>query len=568
MLRGIAASSGIGIGRAVLLRPQTIVPERKVVGDPLKEQSRFQAVVEQFSADIVKAYEAISRHVGKAEAEILSVQGAIVRDPQFSKQVLRYIMRERVSAEYAVGAISDRYVALFAGMSNEVMRSRAADFRDIRARLIDLLLGIEHMDLAQLPAESILIAEDIPPSHAANIDPANIAGIITQQGTRYSHISIIARALQIPAVVGVEGLFEAVRNNDPLIVDGGEGVVVQRPSKEQMSRYEARRQLKWREQAQLGSFKNMPTITADGRRVLLASNLAANLELPHILENNADGIGLYRTELLYMGRNGLPDEEEQFQEYRKILQMMGDKPVAIRTLDIGGDKNIPYMGLPKEKNPYLGYRGVRFCLGRTDIFKTQLSALLRAGRCGNLKIMIPMVSSVAELRRVKALLELCKADLTERGEAFREDVPLGVMIETPAAALCAEALAKEADFFSIGTNDLTQYTLAVDRGNEYVSRLYSTLHPAVLQLILMTVRAANNAGIPVAVCGEAAADPLLIPFLVGAGVDELSVTSGSLLVVRQQVCGISYTFWREKAEELAQLSTISEVGNILQGLLH
>ena len=567
MLKGIAASAGIGLGKAVLIKQDDIVVVKRIVEDPVLEQKRLKAAVDRFCTETMTAYHTVKQNIGESEAGILSAQVVLVSDPELIGQVTQQIRRESVSAEYALSSVCERYVALFSHMEDELMRARAADFRDIKNRLLYNLLGIRHLDISEIAPGSVLVAKDISPSQIAAIQPGQIAAIVTQMGTGYSHLAIIARALQLPAVVAVDNLLASVREEDSLVVDGVEGLVLKNPGKAQLAHYKEVQSKLQSEQERLASYRCRPTVTADGKRIVLSANLSVRAELPGIKECDVDGIGLFRTEFLYMEGDSLPGEQQQFEIYRQIAKSMGEKPVVVRVLDMGGDKEIPSVGRSMETNPFLGHRGVRFLLDRTDIFKTQLSALLRAGVYGKLRLLVPMVTCVSEFRQVKALLQTVKAELRAKNIAFCEDIPLGVMVETPAAALCADALAREADFFSLGTNDLTQYTLCVDRDNEKVSGLYSAQHPAVLRLIRRAVRAAACAGIPVCVCGEAASDPLLLPLLVGMGINELSVNASSLLAVRKQLSGISYAFWQDKAEELLELSTAEEVFSAIQGLL-
>lgn len=563
MLKGIASSSGIAIGKAVRIKQEEIAVARRGITDPASEQQRFSDAVTVFENDTLFASEAVRKTVGESEGDILLAQVAIINDPELKKEVFKKIQRENVNVEFAFSEVCDGYITLFASLEDELMRARAADFQDIKNRLLRVLLGIGNMDLTSVPPGSVLVAEDISPSLAATIDPQKIMGIVTQIGTRYSHISIIARALQLPAVVAVENLLDSIADGEELIVDGNTGEIITQPTATQLEHYKVKQLQAKKIRQQMEAYRDRKTVTEDGRHIELAANLAVVQELELITSNHADGIGLFRTEFLYMDRESLPTEQEQFEAYKKIAQALDGKPVIIRTLDIGGDKEIPYMGLAKEENPFLGHRAVRFCLSRPDIFKAQLSALLRASVFGNIKIMVPMISSIAELLEVKAMVKAVKADLTAGGIAVAPDVQLGIMVETPAAALCADALAREADFFSIGTNDLTQYTLAVDRGNENVAQLYTSMHPAVLRLIKLTVRAAKQAGIPVGVCGEAAADPMMVPFLVGVGVDELSVSSGSLLAVREQVCNLSHYYWQKQIAHILALETAAEIGQYI-----
>lgn len=568
MIKGIAASAGIAIGTAVLVREETIEVVQRTVPDAQREQQRYLDAVEEFVGELAEASALVSKNVGPSEAAILDAQIAIIRDPELTKEVLRIIGEQHTGAEYAFHLICNGYITMFSNLEDEVISARAADFRDIRDRMLRILMGIQKLDLSTVPAGSILIAEDIPPSQASGIDVERIAGIITQRGTKFSHIAIIARALRLPAVVTVHNLFEAIHGGETLILDGRDGRIYISPDKQRMDEYRQLAQAEYQQTLELARYKKLPTQTVDGKIIRLASNLAVDKELPVIVDANADGVGLFRTEFLYMDRRVPPTEEEQYIAYRRVAEALPGKPVVIRTLDIGGDKEIPYLTDYHEQNPFLGHRAVRYCLAHPDLFKTQLAALLRAAVHGDIRIMLPMISCITELRKVKALLGEAKAELAGRGIPFHEDVPLGIMIETPAAVICAEDLAKEASFFSIGTNDLTQYVLAVDRGSGEIASLYNTLHPAVLRMITLAVRAAHSAGIEAGVCGEAAADPLLIPFLVGVGVDELSVSSGALLLVRSLVDGLVFNEWQRRVPAILGLQTAEEVHRFLERLLH
>lgn len=559
MLKGIAASAGISIGKAVVIQSAEIKVVKRTVQGLDEEKARFLDAVEVFVAELEEAQNVVSRNVGESEAAIIGTQIAIIRDPELIKEVLRTIERQRVNAEYAFYIICNGYIAMFSHIEDELLSARAADFKDIRDRMMRILLGICNVNLSHVPEDSILVAEDIPPSEAGNIDMKRIKGILTQKGTRFSHIAIIARALQLPAVVSVEEVFDHVKGGETLIVDGYNGLVMVNPGKTKLDEYRMLFQAEQRRKIELSVYRDRPTQTADGRKIQLAANLAVEQELSVISEYNADGIGLFRTEFLFMDRASVPSEEEQFAVYQHVAKAMSGRTVTIRTLDVGGDKDIPYLFENQDPNPYLGYRGIRFCLNRPDVFCPQLAALLRAARFGNLRILLPMVSTISELRRARELIARAMRELEQRSVPFQEEVPLGIMIETPAAVLCAEELARESDFFSIGTNDLTQYVMAVDRGNSKVSDLYDTLHPAVLRMVHKAVEAANQAGVPLGVCGESAADPLFTPILIGMGVRELSVNSGSILAVRRFINSLSFREWTERIPVILAMETATEV---------
>lgn len=565
MLNGVAASPGIGIGKALLIKDEEIKVERNTVNYLEAEKRRYLDAVEVFVAEIERNYELMIRNISESEAAILSAQIGIIRDPELTKEVLRSIERQRVNAEYVFSSICNGYVALFSNLEDELMRARAADFLDIKNRMLSILMGLPYIDISTIPPDSILVAEDIPPSQAALIDPNRVQAILTQDGTRFSHVSIIARALQLPAVVAADGLLDLVNGGEVLIVDGDSGKAYINPDEAELQDYRVRMLAAKQRRANLESYRAQPTRTMDGAPIKLSANLAIPQELASIRENNADGIGLFRTEFLYMERKKPPAESEQFEVYRNVVQAMEGRTVVIRTLDVGGDKKIPYLIRETEDNPFLGYRAIRYCLNNRALFKNQLSAILRAAAFGNVLLLLPMIASVEEVRAVRALIGEVADELAVTGRPFRADVPVGAMIETPAAVMCIDQLAGACDFFSIGTNDLTQYTLAVDRCNDNVSYLYSDRHPAVLRMVKLAVEAAGRAGIPISVCGEAAGDPVLLPFLIGLGVTRFSVASGALLPVRSQINNLSRAFWRERLPEILALETPGQVTAYIEG---
>lgn len=550
MLLGVAASPGIGIGKAVVIHDKAIKVAKRPIHYLSAEKQRFLDAVDMFVDEIEQAYQIVSRNISASEAAILSAQIAIIKDPELIKEVLRSIERQCVNAEYAFNSICNGYIALFSNLEDEILKARAADFCDIKNRMLCILMGIQNADLSTVPAGSVLVADDIPPSQAAYIDNTKVHAIITRDGTKHSHIAIIARALGLPAVVSVDKLYDIVQGGEQVIVDGNLGKVLVNPAESDLQNYRMRLISANKKRTQFESYKNKPTQTADGWIIRLTANLAVPQELPGIRECNADGIGLFRTEFMFMEHRNPPAESEQYEAYKNVVEQMEGRPVTIRTLDVGGDKKIPYLIREPEYNPFMGFRAIRFCIEHKGLFKAQLRAILRASVHGNVKIMIPMITSISELRTVKELIAQAKSELAAEGSQFKEDLPVGIMIETPAAVLCANELAAESDFFSIGTNDLTQYVLAVDRTNTNVAHLYNSHHPAVLRTIVATVAAAKSAGIPVSLCGEAACDPLMIPFLIGAGVEELSVASGALLSVRSQIADLSYREWKEHASAM------------------
>ena len=457
------------------------------------------------------------------------------------------------------------YADMFASMGDELMQQRATDMRDIKTRMQKVLMGVESVDIASLPAGTVIAAKDLTPSMTAGINTQNVVGIVTELGGRTSHSAILARALEIPAVVAVSDFLAQVKNGDEIVLDGLEGTVYVNPEAEVKADYESRREAFLKEKKELEQYIGKPTVTKDGVQVELVANIGKPEDVEKVLQYDGEGVGLFRTEFLFMDRNSMPTEEEQFEAYKKVAVAMNGKPVIIRTLDIGGDKEIPYMGLEKDENPFLGYRAVRFCLDRKDdIYKPQLRALLRASAFGNIRIMVPLVTCIDELREVKAIIAELKKELDEAGIAYNKDIQVGIMVETAAASLIADIFAKEADFFSIGTNDLTQYTMSVDRGNDKVSYLYSPLNPAVLRSIQRIISCGREAGIMVGMCGEAASDPLMIPLLLAFGLNEFSMSASAILKSRKLITSYSIEELQAVAEKAMSFATEKEVSEYMK----
>ena len=452
------------------------------------------------------------------------------------------------------------YAAVFAAMDNEMMQQRATDMKDIKVRMQQILQGITPVDIASLPAGSIIVAKDLTPSMTAGINPANVTGIVTELGGKTSHSAILARALEIPAVVAVSNVMDKIEEDDTVVLDGGEGIVIVNPTDEEMKEYTAKRESFLQEKKDLERFKGVPTVTKDGVHIELVANIGNPDDLAKVLEYDGEGVGLFRTEFLFMDRTSMPTEEEQFEAYKKVAEGLSGKPVIIRTLDIGGDKEIPYMGLAKDENPFLGYRAIRLCLDRKeDIYRPQLRALLRASAFGGIKIMIPMITCIDEIREAKALIEDIKNELDRKDIPYNKNIQIGIMVETAAASLMADVFAKEVDFFSIGTNDLTQYTMSVDRGNEKISYLYSTFNPAVLRSIRNIIKCGREAGIMVGMCGEAASDPLMIPLLLAFGLNEFSMSASAILKSRKMITGYSSEELQAVADKAMSFVTAKEV---------
>ena len=558
MYKGIEASRGIGIGSICLITDHDLSFEAKHIEDTEAEKNRLGAAVEALKVKTAAMAENIRKNIGPKEAEIMEGHIAMMTDPALSGEMNKMIDAGQC-AEAAVTAVCDMFIGMFSKMEDDMMRQRASDISDVKTGLLKGLLGIEDVDISKVPQGTVLVAHDLTPSMTSQIVKENVVGIITEVGGKTSHSAILARALEIPAVLSVPGITEQVKDKDTAVVDGTEGVVYINPDGEIVSKYVIKREEYIRAQAELESFRGKETLTADGKKVELFCNIGTPKDAKKAIECDGEGIGLFRSEFLFMDKSHLPSEDEQFEAYKEAVEIMNGKTVIIRTLDIGGDKEITYLGLEKEDNPFLGYRAVRYCLANPDIYKTQLRGILRASAFGKAKIMVPLVTCVDEIRAVKELVDECKKELKAEGIGFDEKIEVGCMVETAAAGLIADMLAKEADFFSIGTNDLTQYTMSVDRGNAKVAYLYSAFQPAVLRSIKNIIEAGKTAGIPVGMCGEAAADPLMIPLLISFGLDEYSVNSVLVLTARSIISKWSKADADALAKEVLALSTEAEV---------
>ena len=553
MLKGVGASSGIGIGTIVCIREESLDYSKVVFQGEAEEKARLKEAVDTFCKVTQEMAEDIRQRVGEKESEILSGQIMMLSDPFMTGQ-MEEMIASGSCAEAALDSVCQMYIEMFSNVDDELMRQRATDIRDIRTRMLRLLLGISSVDIASVPAGTVLAAKDLTPSMTVGLKKENISAILTEIGGKTSHSAILARALEIPAVLGTPQVLDQVSDGQQAIVDGESGEVILSPDEDTLKRYTAQWKEQQEQKAMLSVYRDRKTQDADGRNYELYSNIGSVAEAQIALENGAEGIGLFRTEFLFMDRTAMPTEQEQYEAYKAVSDIMQGKEVIIRTLDVGGDKEISYLKMESEQNPFLGWRAIRYCLEESDLFKVQLRALLRAGaEHKNIKIMLPLVTGVQEIRAAKQLLEECKQELAVQGIAYDDNIQVGIMIETPAAALIADLLAKEAAFFSIGTNDLTQYTLAVDRGNAKVENLYTTLHPAVLRSIRSIIRAAKEAKIPVGMCGEAAADPALIPLLLEFGLDEMSVSASSILKTRKIVSQWSQKETAEVEQKAMQL---------------
>ena len=553
MLKGVGASSGIGIGTIVCIREESLDYSKVVFQGEEEEKARLKEAVDTFCKVTQEMAEDIRQRVGEKESEILSGQIMMLSDPFMTGQ-MEEMIASGSCAEAALDSVCQMYIEMFSNVDDELMRQRATDIRDIRTRMLRLLLGVSSVDIASVPAGTVLAAKDLTPSMTVGLKKENISAILTEIGGKTSHSAILARALEIPAVLGIPQVLDQVSDGQQAIVDGESGEVILSPDEDTLKRYTAQWKEQQEQKAMLSVYRDRKTQDADGRNYELYSNIGSVAEAQIALENGAEGIGLFRTEFLFMDRTAMPTEQEQYEAYKAVSDIMQGKEVIIRTLDVGGDKEISYLKMESEQNPFLGWRAIRYCLEESDLFKVQLRALLRAGaEHKNIKIMLPLVTGVQEIRAAQQLLEECKQELAAQGIAYDDNIQVGIMIETPAAALIADLLAKEAAFFSIGTNDLTQYTLAVDRGNAKVENLYTTLHPAVLRSIRSIIRAAKEAKIPVGMCGEAAADPALIPLLLEFGLDEMSVSASSILKTRKIISQWSQKETAEVEQKAMQL---------------
>lgn len=563
MYKGIAGSEGIGIGKVVIIEDHDITIETKHVPETDSEIARLQEAIEKFVEITNKMADKMDETVGKKDADILRGHIQMLQDPMIEEQISSLIVAEKITAEMAVDQVLEQTAEMFSQIPDELLQQRATDFRDIKVRMIKLLMGIEDVDISQVPAGTVLVAKDLTPSMTAGIKPENIEGILTEMGGKTSHSAILARAMEIPAVLSIDGICDIVKNGDTVVLDGTSGEALVNPEEDVVKEFEDKREQFAKDKALLKAYAGKPSVTKDGTKVELVCNIGKPKDAKKAVECDGEGIGLFRTEFLFMDRDSIPTEDEQFEAYKAVAETMKGKPVIIRTLDIGGDKAVPYLGLEKEENPFLGFRAIRFCLQRQDIYKTQLKALVKASAYGKIKIMVPLVTGVDELRQVKTMVADIMKEFDEKGVPYNKNIEIGVMMETPAACMMADALAKEAAFFSIGTNDLTGYTMAVDRGNAKVAYLYSTYNPAVLRAIKRIIECGRKEGIMVGMCGEAAADPKLIPLLLAFGLDEFSVSATSVLKTRKIISDCDVAACKELAEKVMQCITEEEVLKLL-----
>lgn len=558
MLKGIGASEGYGIGRVMVIAEQSLEYTPKEVADVDAELERFHNAIDVFCDNTMQQADAIRKSTGDKEAEILEGHIAIIRDPFMGGEIEKLINSGQC-AEASVEQICKMFIDMFSATGDDLTMQRATDVKDIRDGLLGILLGVKEVKISDAPAGTVLVCRELTPSMTAGIKKENIVGIVTETGSQTSHSAILARALEIPAVLSVPNAATQLSSDELIIVDGTEGNVVTAPEQSQVDEYTAKREAFLRERRELESFRGKKTESADGTEYELFCNIGTPKDATKAVDADGEGVGLFRTEFLFMDRNTLPTEDEQFEAYKQASLILKGKPLIIRTLDIGGDKEIPYLGLAKEDNPFMGFRAIRYCLKNRDMFKSQIKAILRASAFGDIRIMFPLITAVEELRAGKELVEEAKADLKVSGIDFDENIQVGVMTETAASGVIADLLAKESDFFSIGTNDLTGYTMAADRGNSDVGYLYSPFQPSVLRMIKSIIENGRSAGISVGMCGEAAANPMMIPLLISFGLTEFSVSAPSVLKVRKCISKWTKAEADNIAKKVMEMSTEAEI---------
>ena len=560
MYKGTGASPGIALGKALVIEHSELVIEKKTIENIDKEIQKLESAVKVSKEELTKVKEKALAELGEHEAEIFEAHLLVLEDPELIGSAISKIRDEKVNADYALNEIKEIFVAMFESMDNEYMRERAADIKDVTNRVLRHILGIKVVDLAELDEEVVLIAHDLTPSDTATMNKNMVLGFLTDIGGRTSHTAIMARTLEIAAVVGLNDITKKVKDGDYIVFNGDTGEVIVNPDEETKAKYASLKEEFEEYRKSLELLKGQASITTDGRHVELAGNIGSPNDVEGLIKNDAEGVGLYRTEFLYMDKeDSFPTEEEQYEAYKAVLEGMNNKPIVIRTLDIGGDKELPYFEMEAEMNPFLGYRAIRLCLDRKDIFKTQLRALYRASVHGKLRIMFPMISSLEELLDAKEVIKEVLKELDAENIAYSNDVEVGMMIEIPSSAVISDVLAKHVDFFSIGTNDLIQYTCAVDRMNQKISHLYNQFNPAVLRLIKMVIDNAHKEGKWVGMCGESAGDQRMIPILLGFGLDEFSMSPISILPARKLITSLSYADMQKFADEVLAMGTAKEI---------
>ncbi|MFP4977967.1 phosphoenolpyruvate--protein phosphotransferase [Paenibacillus sp. CN-4] len=563
-ISGIAASAGIAVARAFILEHPDYSISKRQIADPEAEIAKLNDALDKSRSELQAIKARTLAELGEKKAEIFESHLLILDDPELISPVTDKIRQESVNADFALNEVSAQFVEMFENMKSAYLQERAADMRDVTKRVLNHLLGIHYISPAEISEEVIVIAEDLTPSDTAQLNRQYVKGFTTNIGGRTSHSAIMARSLEIPAVVGTKSVMSQVKAGDLVIVDGLSGEVLINPDEAVTVEYAQKQEAYSKQVAEWKKLRDLPTVSADGKHVELAANIGTPNDVAGVLDNGGEGVGLYRTEFLYMGRDKLPSEDVQYNAYRTVLEKMAGKPVVVRTLDIGGDKELPYLDLPKEMNPFLGFRAVRLCLDRQDIFRTQLRALLRASVHGDLRIMFPMIATLDEFRSARALLLEEKGKLLAEGIQVSDNIQLGIMVEIPSTAVLADQFAKEVDFFSIGTNDLIQYTMAADRMNERVSYLYQPYNPAILRLIKNVIDAAHAEGKWAGMCGEMAGDATAIPLLLGLGLDEFSMSATSILPARSQISKLSAAEMKNLAQQALGLGTAEEVAELVR----
>ncbi|EOA9530754.1 phosphoenolpyruvate--protein phosphotransferase [Staphylococcus aureus] len=560
LIKGIAASDGVAIAKAYLLvEPDLTFDKNEKVTDVEGEVAKFNSAIEASKVELTKIRNNAEVQLGADKAAIFDAHLLVLDDPELIQPIQDKIKNENANAATALTDVTTQFVTIFESMDNEYMKERAADIRDVSKRVLSHILGVELPNPSMIDESVVIVGNDLTPSDTAQLNKEFVQGFATNIGGRTSHSAIMSRSLEIPAIVGTKSITQEVKQGDMIIVDGLNGDVIVNPTEDELIAYQDKSECYFADKKELQKLRDADTVTVDGVHAELAANIGTPNDLPGVIENGAQGIGLYRTEFLYMGRDQMPTEEEQFEAYKEVLEAMDGKRVVVRTLDIGGDKELSYLNLPEEMNPFLGYRAIRLCLAQQDIFRPQLRALLRASVYGKLNIMFPMVATINEFREAKAILLEEKENLKNEGHDISDDIELGIMVEIPATAALADVFAKEVDFFSIGTNDLIQYTLAADRMSERVSYLYQPYNPSILRLVKQVIEASHKEGKWTGMCGEMAGDETAIPLLLGLGLDEFSMSATSILKARRQINGLSKNEMTELANRAVDCATQEEV---------
>lgn len=559
MLVGKGISEGIGLGKTVILKENELKIEKQKIEDISAEKQQIYDAVKEVESEIEK----LIQNIDGTEKEIMQAYLMILQDPSLIQETIKIIEQDKCNSAYAVENGLNQIIKTFEEMDDPYMAARSRDIEDMKKRILAKLLKIEEIDLSKLPENTILVAKELSTSDTAKMNLKNISGIITEIGGVNSHMAIIARTNEIPAVVGIKHIFENIKENDYIALNGATGEIFLNPTQEKIKELTKNQENIKQEKQELEKYKNKKAITKDGHQVELLANIGGPQDIQIVIDNTAEGVGLLRSEFLYMDAKDFPSEEEQFEAYKKIAESLENKRLVIRTLDIGGDKDLKYMKLPKEENPFLGYRAIRIYLDNVDLFKVQLRAILRASSYGNVAIMLPMISSIEELRKSKEIIEEVKQELKEKNIKFNENIEVGIMVEIPSSAVMADEFAKECDFFSIGTNDLIQYTIAVERGNEKLANLYSHFNPAVIRLIKSAIDGAHKNGILCGMCGEAAGDVRFIPLLVGLGLDEFSMNANKILKVRKLITDLDFEECKQLAKKVLELESTEGVKRIL-----